>query len=157
MSYNLQYITTVILCLYATVDKRHREPGQGERRVWHAKEVHQPGLELYCSCCGYMAHILATSLPDTLTYRDLYLWLVYTMITKSSWWSSHCCSGSFQTVTQPDSSAMDKCPEGKWNHSCLRSTVPQLHTHTDTHTRKKKTHLCIFFNYTHSRTLDPLA
>lgn len=90
---------------------------------------------------------LTTSLPDTLTYRDLYLWLAW-----KSWWCSHRCSGFFQPVTQPDSSAMDKCPEGKWNHSYLRSTVTQLRTHT--HTQK---HLCTFLNYTHPHTLDPLA
>lgn len=42
----------------------------------------------------------------------------------------HIEPGSVQPVTQPDSSAMVKCPEGKWNHSCFKGTVPQLISHT---------------------------
>lgn len=46
-------------------------------------------------------------------------------------WSclSSCC-GSFQSVSQPDSSAVDKCPEGKWNHSCVSGTIPRLISHS---------------------------
>lgn len=44
------------------------------------------------------------------------------LVSSSSW----LCPGFFQPVTQPDLSAMEKCLEGKWNHSCFRGTAPQL-------------------------------
>lgn len=46
----------------------------------------------------------------------------------------HIEPGSVQPVTQPGSSAMVKCPEGKWNHSCFKGTVPQSLSHTHRHT-----------------------